>query len=62
MYVYLEGLKTLNKFKKTTPVEATRQYFREGQEIASTIIKNYTSVLKVAKSSIFNPKSIRNSR
>jgi glycosyltransferase involved in cell wall biosynthesis len=62
MYVYLEGLKTLNKFKKTTPVEATRQYFREGQEIASTIIKNYNSVLKVAKSSIFNPKSIRNNR
>jgi len=62
MYVYLEGLKTLTKFKKTTPVEATRQYFREGQEIASTIIKNYHSVLKVAKSSLINPKSNRNNR
>jgi glycosyltransferase involved in cell wall biosynthesis len=53
-YVYLEGLKTLNKFEKTTLIKATKQYFKEGHEIASTIIKNYDSIFKIAKSSIFN--------
>ena len=56
-YVYLDGLKTLTKFKKTNPKEATRQYFREGHEIASTIIKNYDLVFKAARSSIGNPKN-----
>jgi glycosyltransferase involved in cell wall biosynthesis len=55
-YVYLDGLKTLNKYKKTTLIKATGQYFREGHEIASTIIKNYDLVFKIAKSSIFNTK------
>ena len=59
-YVYLEGLKTLTKFKKTSPKEATRQYFKEGHEIASTIIKNYDLVFKAARSSKLNPKNIRN--
>jgi glycosyltransferase involved in cell wall biosynthesis len=53
-YVFLEGLKTLNKYKKTTLIKATRQYFSEGHEIASTIIKNYPLIFKIAKSSIFN--------
>lgn len=53
-YVFLEGLKTLNKYKKTTLIKATRQYFSEGHEIASTIIKNYDLIFKMAKSSIFN--------
>ena len=53
-YVYLEGLKTLNKYKKTTLIKATKQYFSEGHEIASTIMKNYDSIFKIAKSSIFN--------
>ena len=53
-YVYLEGLKTLNKYKKTTLIKATRQYFSEGHEIASTIIKNRNLIFKIAKSSIFN--------
>ena len=53
-YVYLEGLKTLTKYKKTTVIKATRQYFSEGHEIASTIIDNYDLIFKIAKSSIFN--------
>jgi glycosyltransferase involved in cell wall biosynthesis len=53
-YVYLEGLKTLNKYKKTTLIKATRQYFSEGHEIASTIIKNYDSIFKITRSSISN--------
>jgi glycosyltransferase involved in cell wall biosynthesis len=51
-YVYLEGLKTLNKYKKTTLLKATRQYLSEGQEISSTIIKNYDLILKIVKSYI----------
>ncbi|MFH0757264.1 MAG: glycosyltransferase family 2 protein [Bacteroidota bacterium] len=50
-YVFLDGLKTLNKYKKTTLIKATGQYFREGHEIASTIIKNYDLIFKMAKSS-----------
>ena len=53
-YVYLEGLKTLNKYEKTTLIKATGQYFREGHEIASTIIKNYDLIFKAAISSLFN--------
>jgi glycosyltransferase involved in cell wall biosynthesis len=53
-YVYLEGLRTLTKYKKTTVIKATGQYFREGHEIATTIIKNSNSIFKIAKSSIFN--------
>jgi len=51
-YVYLEGLRTLTKYEKTTLFEATRQYFNEGHEIASAIIKNYDSIFKIAKSSL----------
>ena len=51
-YVYLEGLKTLTKYKKTTLIKATKQYFSEGHEIASTIIKNYDLLYKIAESSI----------
>jgi hypothetical protein len=50
--VYLEGLRTLTKYEKTTLFEATRQYFNEGHEIASAIIKNYDSIFSIAKSSI----------
>jgi glycosyltransferase involved in cell wall biosynthesis len=51
-YVYLEGLRTLTKYEKTSLFEATRQYFSEGHEIASAILKNYDSIFKIAKSSI----------
>ena len=53
-YVFLEGLKTLNKYKKTTLIKATKQYFSEGHEIASTIIRNYDLILKITESSILN--------
>jgi glycosyltransferase involved in cell wall biosynthesis len=52
IYVYLEGLRTLTKYEKTTLYEATRQYFSEGHEIASAILKNYDSIFKIAKSSL----------
>ena len=52
-YVFLKGLRTLNKYEKTTLIKATKQYFSEGREIASTIIKNYDLIFKIAKSSIF---------
>lgn len=58
-YVFLEGLKTLNKYEKTTLIKATKQYFSEGREIASTIIKNYDLIFKIAKSSIFNSNDSR---
>ena len=57
-YVYLDGLKTLNKYKKTTPIKATKQYFSEGHEIASTIIKNYDLIYKIAESAIVNTNDI----
>jgi len=53
-YVFLEGLKTLNKYKKTTLIKATRQYFIEGHEIASAIIRNYDLIFKIAELSVFN--------
>jgi len=52
--VYLEGLRTLTKYEKTTLFEATRQYFSEGHEIASAILKNYDSIFKIAKSSLYD--------
>jgi len=52
-YVYLEGLRTLTKYEKTTLIKATGQYFSEGREITSTILKNHDSILKIAKSSLF---------
>ena len=58
-YVFLKGLRTLNKYEKTTLIKATRQYFSEGHEIASTIIKNYDLIFKIAKSSIFNSNDSR---
>lgn len=61
-YVYLEGLRTLNKYEKTTLINATRQYFSEGHEIASTIIKNYDLIFKVARSSLFNANDIMKKR
>jgi len=53
-YVYLDGLKTLNKYKKTTVIKATKQYFSEGQEIASTIFKNYNLIFKIGGYSLNN--------
>jgi glycosyltransferase involved in cell wall biosynthesis len=61
-YVYLEGLRTLNKYEKTTLINATRQYFSEGHEIASTILKNYDMIFKVARSSLFNANDIMKKR
>jgi len=40
-YVFLEGIKNPTKYEKTTPLEATKEYLHEGQEIATTVIENY---------------------
>ncbi|MBA7549851.1 Undecaprenyl-phosphate 4-deoxy-4-formamido-L-arabinose transferase [subsurface metagenome] len=60
-YVLLEGLRTLTKFEKTTVMKATKQYFSEGNEIATTILKNYISIAKIVGSSLNNTnKSMKN--
>ena len=40
-YVFLEGLRTLTKFEKTTLIKATKDYIKEGNEIATILLKNY---------------------
>lgn len=40
-YVHLVGLRTLTKFGKRSFSEAARDYFKEGNEIASTILRNF---------------------
>jgi glycosyltransferase involved in cell wall biosynthesis len=61
-YVLLEGLRTLTKFKKTRLIDATKEYFKEGNEIASILLKNYKSkALKIGTSFLDPPESIRKS-
>lgn len=40
-YVLLEGLSHPTKYQKTTPVTATKEFIKEGHEIALTLINNY---------------------
>jgi glycosyltransferase involved in cell wall biosynthesis len=40
-YVLLDGLRTLTKFEKTSIFKATKDYFKEGNEIATMLLKNY---------------------
>ncbi len=49
-YVHLEGLHTLTKFEKRTFVEATKDYFKEGNEIATTILR-YFPISRITKDS-----------
>ncbi len=45
-YVLLHGLKHPTKYAKTTPVQATKEFVAEGQEIAVTMIDNYGLILQ----------------
>lgn len=53
-YVHLEGLHTLTKFAKRSLKEATKDYFREGNEIATTILRNYLPIARITKETITN--------
>jgi glycosyltransferase involved in cell wall biosynthesis len=39
-YVLLQGLKHPTKYQKTTPIKATKEFIKEGHEIAQTLVKN----------------------
>ena len=65
-YTILEGLSHPVKYQKTKPVQATREFIREGQEIAATFLHNYNLLiqrliiqLKKHKLMIKNPKHKR---
>ena len=56
-YVILNKLKHPSKFKKTTAINATKEFLIAGQEIAITALNNYDLILKLIKISIY--KSIK---
>ncbi len=45
-HVLLAELDHLSKFSKTSTISATKQYIKEGQEIAITVFDNYNLILK----------------
>ena len=51
-YVHLDGFHTLTKFGKRSLKEATRDYFKEGNEIATTILRNYFPLRKMTQNMI----------
>jgi glycosyltransferase involved in cell wall biosynthesis len=55
-YRVLEGLTHPTKYEKTTPMKATMEFISEGQEIASTLFKNYDLITKRIESS-FNSQN-----
>ena len=52
-YVMLNKLKHPTKFKKTTPINATKEFVIAGQEIAITVFNNYNLILKIIKKTIY---------
>ena len=51
-YVMLEGLKHPTKFDKTSSSQATKEFAKEGHQIALTIFKNFNLITKSIKNSI----------
>lgn len=51
-YVLLAELDHLSKFSKVSTISATKQYIKEGQEIAITVFENYDMILKKVKNII----------
>ncbi len=51
-YVHLNGFHTLTKFGKRSLKEATRDYFKEGNEIATTILRNYFPLRRMTKNTL----------
>ncbi len=45
-YVLLEGLKHPTKYEKTTAIKATKEFIKEGHEIAMTLLKNYDLIIQ----------------
>jgi len=48
-YVMLEGLKHPTKFDKTSSSHATKEFAKEGHQIALTIFKNFDLITKRIK-------------
>ncbi len=60
-YVLLEGLRTLTKFKKTSILKATKDYFKEGNEIATMLLKTYKIKAKsIGYSFSYAPNIVKN--
>jgi hypothetical protein len=51
-YVLLAELDHLSKFSKTSTLSATKQYIKEGQEIALTAFNNFNLISKIIKKNI----------
>jgi glycosyltransferase involved in cell wall biosynthesis len=51
-YVMLEGLKHPTKFDKTSSSQATKEFAKEGHQIALTIFKNFDLITKRIKNTI----------
>lgn len=45
-YTQLNGLTHPNKYDKTTPAKATKEFINEGKEIAVTLLQNYDLITK----------------
>lgn len=45
-YLLMEGLTHPTKYKKVSPVQATREFISEGQDIAITLLKNHDLITK----------------
>jgi glycosyltransferase involved in cell wall biosynthesis len=45
-YVLLSGLTHPNKYEKTTPQKATKEFIKEGREIGITLLQNYDLITK----------------
>lgn len=57
-YTLLDGLTHPNKYSKTSPTKATKEFISEGQEIAITLLKNYDLITKSINNS-FDKRSKR---
>jgi len=53
-FVMLEGLRHPTKFEKTTHLQAFREFFKEGHQIAMIVFKNYKLINKIATHKIKN--------
>ena len=49
MSVILDGLAHPNKYEKTTPLNATKEFISEGHEIAATLLNNPEFVVERIK-------------
>lgn len=62
-YILMEGLKHPTKYEKTTVINATKEFIKEGKEIASTLLKNHDLIaqrveLLIKKTNVNTKKKI----